>query len=768
MGVTAVSLRELDALAAAWRSEHPDRAAGGLRALSGFSFQLLVALSRAVEVWLESTPAERLDGAAFRAELVSDAAWVVPDDLLVVCQVKRTASTASVRRALADLWTVHLVAERSFRDLVPRLRYQLVFRSGSSETVTRTVREWAGEDQDARAAFAQAVGSEIVEDPEQVLVSALFNDLGATDPFRLVREWVGDLIAATSQPGLDAQRAGLAVAAQRVWADLLSLESGGRLPFYLWSPHDRPPERSGRGEVLTGQSPTVPQLREGYFAERPAVLNSLMERFRALAQEADDTAIHDPRPLIFWIGGRSGSGKSVLLLQLLSRLHRQGWDPIVWLARSSSQLPGALAWAREHLGEGPPPIVGLDDPYVPNSAAAQWEIWRAALEEVERWKQSADRNGLPLIVCCGPSEQAALLRQEYGDVVRVRETTVDPVPPDLSDLREWFRERTGRSAPGFDDESNLLLVQLFAEWRSGETLAAFAKRFRRRLKAVEGPDKLLPFVTRMLAMNRLYVGYPEAAEPAELSGAQRNTLARLRAEEHIVTTEPHGGRAGLWLAHPHLANVIYEQWHGPDGPLSDRAEHFRDAVRASLRYGATSSERTAPLRVLGLALAGDPTPAGERVEATFVESIPEVYRESLEGANGHLGLDELAAWVKVRTASGVALDPDPVDEALPMLTPQALTRYGAGWIVQALLEGLDALDDDQRHDVLTLTVALLRAAPTWVDWAKTARLLLRWNQADDVRELCVNWLAKRWRTDAAGWPTGGFPSSTCRPRPSSR
>ena len=92
-------------------------------------------------------------------------------------------------------------------------------------------------------------------------------------------------------------------------------------PIYIWRDIDRPPSQITSGKVLTGEQPLPSNLRDGYFAPRPDVYNDLAEKFFQWWRDYHQAGDCSLRLPIFWISGRSGSGKSVALLHLLAHIH---------------------------------------------------------------------------------------------------------------------------------------------------------------------------------------------------------------------------------------------------------------------------------------------------------------------------------------------------------------------------------------------------------------------------------------------------------------
>ncbi len=170
-------------------------------------------------------------------------------------------------------------------------------------------------------------------------------------------------MTAAGQPTPEDRRARLQASAEEIWKSLIELEKSTerRGGAYLWSPVDRLPDQVRSGDVLTGQQPSVAHLRNGYLAARPDALGRIRTRLQRWLAERSKAQVQTTVPL-FWIGGRSGSGKSALLLQLLSALQEEGTGPVLWLSDKSDLLAGTARWAREAFDSERAPVIGLDDP----------------------------------------------------------------------------------------------------------------------------------------------------------------------------------------------------------------------------------------------------------------------------------------------------------------------------------------------------------------------------------------------------------------------
>jgi len=736
----------LGRLARAWQAANPAKAAGGARALTGFHFQLEVALLAHLEAWLRLAPSERDAQQTFVEEL-SDVVTEAADQPLVVVQVKRTQTPATLRKGLDDLLSVDEVAQAEAPERAGEIEYGLVFRSADPEAAQSVIDGWADLDPGRRSPLASRVQIGVQADPGGEIEALLSHRLRAEEPQRLRHEWVGSLLGSVGFPTAEERRAEMRTTTGQIWRRLTDLDrarkpSGG---IYLVSPTDAAPEQPERGKVLTGQQPDFRYLRQGYFAERPGAIGRVQERFIGWMENRSASPGGSAVPL-FWIAGRSGSGKSVLLVQLVSSLRQESWDPILWLGNKSRLLPEAARWAGSAFsGEGPP-LIALDDPYGPGGPRN--EAWDEFLAELNSVRQDDDPSSTPIMICCGPTEQAERLSREFPGELEVELVELQQEPPEeLEDLRAWYRARTGAEAPAA--EPNVLLVQLFFQWQVGQTLDAFAQRFRARILDAGGGEAVLPLLELALALNRLYLGFPQAAADRRLPGEEADRLARLLRENHLTVGEE-GARAGLWLAHPHLANGIYDAWFPPTTAAGARRGHFEDAAREFMAAGPSTMDRLAPVEAIALGVAAGNYDIESRVDPGLIEALPNLYSGEQAPDPEQLPIEELALWIDVQTASGVALAPDPVDLALPLLTRQATRLRETARICEAMLSGFDRLGEGQRRDLLEIVIDLLEQVPEWSDWGRIARVAIEVSPTDRLTELSALWLDDHIRLEGAG------------------
>jgi hypothetical protein len=734
-------LRELRALADAWTDEFPRRSAGGINALSGFSYQFLVVLYETVSAWLECERAERLRPQVF-TEKLSD---VVRRDgeRVTVTQVKRRHARATVASALDELWTVREVAARATPGLLARLRFRILAATGDVDIAHATIAGWTPREGCAPSelsAFQSAVEVAQLHDPETELLALLANEFRPRDPLGYVHRWLGVLVGAAEQgDGFDG-------AARSIWSDLIDLgnleERERAAPVYHWTATDCGPDAPSQGDILTGEQPRVRQLREGFFADRPRVLEPLLAKAESWLQAHQDTRDKAVRVPVFWIAGRSGSGKSVALLQLLAEIHAQvhAAAPILWLGNRVGLLPDAARMASAIGEEVHRAIVAIDDPYRPDSQEGVAPEWHELLAALDLARESDSPDAVPVLFCCGPTEQAERLRADLPDDLDVTTVLVgDPDAAELAHLRGWYRARTGHDAPETED-ANLLLVQLFFEWRTGEPLRSFAVRFRNRIMAADPTGELFRFITTLLALNRLYVGYPGAAYEGLLPSSLRDILAQLQHEHHIEAGI-RDDRDGVWLTHPHLANCIYEAWYPADANIHERRAHLRAGATICRDHGRTPAMQTAPIWSLARGVTDTVGDLRARIAGDLGELVADLYLDVNEAFGGELPTSHLPAWVKLQLDAGVGeLRPDPVATAIARLATASTEDTGLRLTCHMLLTAREPNATPATIEAGRRAVEdLLSRSTQWREWPYVASDMLAREPTTIMSKLVPRW-----------------------------
>lgn len=705
----------------AWQQQYPNQAAGGHLALQGFDFQFTHVLLKTVQNWISLDGVQRTMPGVL-GEYLSDIAETTAGGSVVVTQVKLTQSYSAVSHALKDLYGVYQVAVASTPDLLAGLKFRILSARADIPDAARYITRWDPQDGSTPATiadFLSRVAFEINADPFDELIALLVNALGARTPVTLVQGWLGRLMSASAEAGAYRQ------VAHSIWNDLTSLAAdratGPGPALYMWTAADRQPTQTTPGNVLTGQQPTVAHLRDGYFAPRTAVSTGIAADVAEWSDGHVQPLDGSLRLPLFWISGRSGAGKSVALIQVLAELHETGQFSIVF-PHAVSELPSAIRWSAQLLRAGKRVIIALDDPYTPGAQGDADSLWRDALGQLHSFRQSGDADAIPLVLCCGPTEQAERLASDLPDDVDVRTRPVEnDGDVNLAELREWYRGRTG-SAPPEIAAGDLLLVQLFFEWRVKQTLPAFAARLRKRILAQDGGVRILDALSRILSLNRLYVGACTRSILEGLSAADRDFIDTLRRENHLAESSELG-RPGLWLSHPHLAEAIYVNWH-PPRDRNVRREHLIVAINGSLNHGATPIERTAPLWALSRALGGEQRFSVElssRIDAESACAVVEAVYIAFARGDRPIELSLLPVWVKLKSlVPDLRLSPDPLEVALARITTAEAEEQGLRLLCHKLLEALQEGNSTSESRICDAVIGVLTRLRDWHEWGPVA------------------------------------------------
>lgn len=741
-------LTELGRLQTAWEAQEPKRVRGGYAALAGFHFQLSESLLQRVETWCSLPADRRPEHPAIFDELLSDAVDATGDSVIIT-QSKQVLRSSSLRDALEELWKIDRLAAGVTPELASRLFYRVTCRESTVADFPTAVGSWRPQesvDEKALSVFRRRVELRICPHPLSELMWLLATRLNAADPLDCARNWIGRLLE-------DAPQGRLTIASKEIWNDLWKLQRARdeRLEpqerIELWSDADVPPLEVRRGEFLTGQMPSREHLQKGFFAPRPHVYEPLADHVESWLASHEEDGRYGTRIPTFWIGGRSGAGKSVALLHVASLLHARRVGRVLWLGSDVRKLLAAARYAVRQApalaADGRRVIAVLDDPYAPGEQASRAQTWSDALEIIQA-TELPGAAGSPLVVlCCGPTEQAERFRSVLSEHVDVRLRPLEREhPEELDTLRTWFRMRTDRE-PVEVVEDNFLLVQVLFQWSQEQSLREFADRLRRRMRAwgADG-EAVFSFLCCMLAVNRLYVGLPPGALDADLTGAQRDIYERLRAENHL-TEDRRNGRSELWLAHPHLANIIYNDWFDPEVARNERGDHLAAAVRTGIVNGRTPGERTAVLWGIAQALASS---GGEDSPQTRLDHItlPALLRHAWGDCNRLLGnpLPTWAypAWVTLAAHCPAArLAPSVVGEALTALRAGGAQGEWFQEIGEVLLQHAYVLDAPLRLAIYETIAVLLREQPKEPRWGNLLLGALRRGGGAQVAVLAYDW-----------------------------
>jgi hypothetical protein len=653
------------------------RAEGGWWALSGFSFQAAVYLRRFVE-GLPSSQAEPADLA--KTEQLSDIFQPTGPNAFTLVQVKRSLDRDKLRSALEEAYEITRLCSPTLLD---QIRFQIVCRKNEKNVSLTDIETRKPTKKNLEPAiwkkmlnrFDHETPIIVDHDPLDRLHYVLWK-LGVRNSQHFVEECHGKLLGAFFDPGQSE-------------IDKLARDIAGVFYTYKekWSTVDQPPGLLLRArhfaadpnaahdkEIFIQRQPRLLDIRLGRFRDR-SITKRLKEQFDAWWLEAASRDTIEKVP-VFWIGGRSGDGKSVLLLQLLARIMGPAAAPPVVLLDTATDLPRWLEQEKtRQRGLSLPPselvVVVIDDIH----DLADLDDWAQRIREICRW--DVPRVG---VLAAGPT----LEREAFsGGLNEVCEITEFPVPhlnnAESEAFLHWARERSGAAIDlAIAPASNKPLVQWLFEVSKNQTLGAFAQGFERRLKRLQ----LLEVARAIMAVNVLDV--PAAAELLSSDG-ERDALEALCREDQLhfeflkraSATAPCGYR----LAHPGLVWPLYRELGRPIG--SSLARAWARDLSVSLETALAGNDFNHASLILFRLGHTDRLPEDEAQQA-----MAEVYRKHVQervDKRPPLALAMVPRFLEwLCDHPGLELLPDPVHLLSALFLqeewPAEVPAYSAAWL----------------------------------------------------------------------------------------
>ena len=277
----------------------------------------------------------------------------------------------------------------------------------------------------------------------------------------------------------------------------------------------------------------------GGYAERPLLRRGILRTFAAFLADCE-SRINNLQLPVFWIGGRSGDGKSVLLLQLCRILKQD--DPSLALALFNT--PDALVdWIETVALGGKLPdapaifLAVVDDLH----KVSDWDRARSALE-------NSATLGLRLaVVTCGPNPERTLFVEEVmgtGNLALTKSDTTRLEPDDM----EVLAAHLGVQLQGGGKSKPTLVEQVFLTLTEEVSIDNFARSLKSRVDGRLRRDNLLAQLAAM--------AWLDLPLPLELvSDAESEWLTQLAGETqlHISVVED-----GFRFGHPAIARPVFD------------------------------------------------------------------------------------------------------------------------------------------------------------------------------------------------------------------
>lgn len=523
-------------LKAAWATAFSKRAHGGWWALSGFSLQTMAALARMLKSELiDKKPRGEVD-----IEAVSDA--ILNEDKISLVQIKRTLTKSTLEAAFAEAYDIASLCSTALQN---QLQFQIVtMRQEAGTTLDIALARHALRERTAinetllqrtLTMFDSKAPIRITADPAQALRTVLW-DAGVENPGATMDAMLGGIFAAFNGQNRTGVQVALIQALDRAKDDIRNIRPQGG---HLFVPGDLAKTAGrGSGTILVDASPRMLDLKMGRFLERTPLLDEAVSAALGWYTGLDaQVAVHLQRIPVFCVRGRSGDGKSVLLLQLVAALlERRAISAVTGLA----SFEDLQAWLKSRPKIQPgEPIQGIELAFIDDlPRRVDADSFDRLIEECYAF---ASRPAA--LLTCGITEDLPKTLSIQFDYFAV--------PPPTAKDQKLFSQWVGGSAgPPFEPRQTLatMLVDL-RRTVTGE--ASLADQLEQKLRG----DGLWPLARHVIAANLF--GVPGAVLPDEAVALEAFSFEGAGV---ILRADQRDG--GIELGHAEHLEPIYLQWVG--------------------------------------------------------------------------------------------------------------------------------------------------------------------------------------------------------------
>ncbi len=471
-------------------------------------------------------------------EAVSDA--IIGEEKTYLLQIKRHLTKAALEAAFAEAYDIASLCSGTLRD---DLRFQVVTMKHDNEAVLdiklarRAMRDRKTIDQGllqrTLSMFDPTSPIRVSADPAQALRIVLWN-AGVENPTAAMNAMLGEILAAfngNDRAGVqDALIRALDQAKREVRAQAAQVGN-------LYLPGDlKIIKAAPSNSILVDASPRMPDLRMGRFLERLDILKPALEAATKWDASLDaHIASQLPSLPVFCIRGRSGDGKSVLLLQIVATLLERrvvaavtglaSFDDLKsWLSSRPKVQPGELVDGVE--------LAYIDD--LPNRADST-----AFSKLIGETFAFASRSAA--LLTCGVDEnipKTANIQYQFYNL---------PHPSEQDQQR--FSERFGLSAPLFFDPKQSLAGMLAHLRRTSTHEEPLADQLAQEFMQ----QGLWPIARQVIAANLLGV-------PSTVSPSQATALATFVFEQAGISLRADQRDGGFELGHAEHLAPVYQSW----------------------------------------------------------------------------------------------------------------------------------------------------------------------------------------------------------------
>jgi hypothetical protein len=384
-----------------------------------------------------------------------------------------------------------------------------------------------------------------------------------------------------------------------------------------------------------GESVQWGRLLDGLYAPRPALLEDALRSFLKWTSTIQSTLSARRLP-VFWIDGRSGDGKSVLLFQLAAALLSSCNGYALYQATWADSLPDVIDHAQNTVDDEGLILILVEDLHL----VSNQEAFRAAMRVV------LDHSSLRVaVLACGPSpERSSFLR--VNRFVNAHTWTVPALTDnDLDTFDKWFE--TPITTTEALERANLVEV-LFTS-QVGSPIRSFADHFGKRLSELNVFDT----ARKIAAVNALDIAAPNTI----FKEGERDIIERLAQDDQLhFEWLPQVWGDGVRLGHGRIAWSLFEEWSTDPLTNASLSKSLARAIVSTLNLPQlgeafanqllTSASRKLPT-LLGSSLSDSQTEVARFFEFLIESTCTHPFARSvaIRAALAHLQDDGVSAKV---------------------------------------------------------------------------------------------------------------------------
>jgi hypothetical protein len=389
-----------------------------------------------------------------------------------------------------------------------------------------------------------------------------------------------------------------------------------------------------------GLAPAWSRWREGCYAERPIAFASLWQTFtewRTSQLEQKTKSIkHLP---VFWIEGRPGDGKSVLLLQLMAACLRE-------------RLASSVLWA-EHSPDGR--LFGMTPPQYSGWFFSDEIPTRVEGSIRDDWMSGLRNAGAAALFATGSAEVRHGFEFRFEKQIQVTKWALPLFSPlETAQFAAWFQARAGISRdPAALWREGMSLTEFLFSLHHGKPLAELTSDIRGAL----GNLGLGGRVRAVWLANALGLHAPATLLATD---AARNHAAKL-TERGVVPVEI--SAAGLRLVPPALAWPMVGAWLGEGHQMQHLADALAFVLKSWLDAGNEEKAGRFLRQLRETEWLTDEKPFGNCnsfVHLKRREVVRELYRAHRRDFGGQPAPATVPAWLELNETFSLMLLPDPV------------------------------------------------------------------------------------------------------------